>query len=55
MGNSSHARLTVMSALLEKTGTAEGDDEWVRRARQLYDQKLRVALPQKFCLIHTGL
>ena len=33
-----------MSALLEKTGTAETEDELVRRARQLYDQKLRVLL-----------
>jgi len=33
-----------MSALLEKTGPAEAEDELVRRARQLYDQKLRVLL-----------
>ena len=33
-----------MSALLEKIGTADTDDELVRRARQLYDQKLRVVL-----------
>ena len=33
-----------MSALLEKIGTTDTDDELVRRARQLYDQKLRVVL-----------
>jgi hypothetical protein len=33
-----------MSALLEKIGTADTDDELVRRARQLYNQKLRVVL-----------
>lgn len=44
MRNSNRARLRVMSALLEKTGTSEADDELVRRARQLYDQKLRVLL-----------
>ena len=33
-----------MSALLEKTGTTETEDEFVLRARQLYDQKLRVLL-----------
>lgn len=44
MANSNRARLTVMSALLEKTGTAEADDELAPRARQLYDQTLRVLL-----------
>lgn len=34
----------VMSALVEKTGTGETEDELVRRARQLYEQKLRVLL-----------
>jgi hypothetical protein len=34
----------VMSALLEKSGTADAEDELVRRSRQLYDQKLRVLL-----------
>lgn len=33
-----------MSALLEKSDTAETEDELVRRARQLYDQQLRVLL-----------
>jgi hypothetical protein len=33
-----------MSALLEKTGTTEVEDELVRRARKLYDEQLRVLL-----------
>ncbi|HWP54766.1 MAG TPA: hypothetical protein VN476_11580 [Pyrinomonadaceae bacterium] len=33
-----------MSALLEKIGTSEVEDELVRRARKLYDERLRVLL-----------
>ena len=44
MAAGNRATLTAMSALLEKIGTADTDDELVRRARQLYNQKLRVVL-----------
>ncbi|HEV8587582.1 MAG TPA: hypothetical protein VGQ72_01805 [Pyrinomonadaceae bacterium] len=33
-----------MSALLEKVVISGAEDEFVRRARELYDQKLRVVL-----------
>lgn len=33
-----------MSALLEKVGTADVEDELVLRARKLYDEQLRVLL-----------
>src|SRR6266567_7702487 len=36
--------LTAMSELLEKVSTTETEDELVRRARQLYEQKLRIVL-----------
>jgi hypothetical protein len=44
MAARNRATLTAMSALLEKIDSSDTDDELVRRARELYNRKLRVVL-----------
>ena len=44
MAAHNRATLATMSSLLERVSTTETEDELVRRARQLYDQKLRSLL-----------